>query len=201
MSKKNDLGKRLVESFDEKLPDWKCTGDNWRTKNILFREQCRQEDETGLTLLQSRWEAGIGRDQDMCDEIIEDSKTPLDALSSLLEFGLIPPPEILLTLDEMHRTYKMSFGYISAEEAFFGKPIKGKGSYGLRRFFSKDKKYEHFDFWRKIPRIKEQDLSLVEQAEMFLSDPKVLERHESYKNIDLDSFLRQYRRWRNKQQG
>lgn len=63
---------------------------------------------------------------------------PLAALVYCLEAGIYPPPSILLKIAETYEGYIHKQGEISLEDAFFGKPIKGKGNYSSRKAKSYD---------------------------------------------------------------
>jgi len=55
---------------------------------------------------------------------------PLHALFLWISFGLYPPPELLLTLADVFKRYMDKGGPPKAlEEAFFGMPIRGAGTY------------------------------------------------------------------------
>lgn len=191
-----------VSALNEKYPNWKCTIENWREKANEFRIQQRgdgsYDEDSSLTLLQRRWEAGIGRDEQMCYEIVASCETPVHALYQCLEFCLIPPPEILLVLDEMFRSYDLSFGELSLEEVFFGKPVKGQGTYAARRYTGSRRKSRYINFknWmEKNPDVVSK-LSVPKLAERYLTDPKVLKSQPDLLNVEVDSFVRQYRRWK-----
>jgi hypothetical protein len=59
--------------------------------------------------------------------------SPFDVLSAFLVTGEYPPPEILIVISKIYQSYMDGEGSISLEEAFFGKPKKGVGTYSARR--------------------------------------------------------------------
>lgn len=191
-----------LSALNEKYPNWKCTIENWREKAEEFRNQQRgdgsYDEDSGLTLLQRRWEAGIGRDEQMCYEIVASCETPVQALFQCLEYGLIPPPEILMVLDEMFRSYDLFFGELTLEEVFFGKPVKGQGTYAARRYTGRRRKFSYVNFtnWMKKNTDVVSKLSVPKLAERYLTDPNVLKSQPSLEKVEVDSFVRQYRRWK-----
>lgn len=58
---------------------------------------------------------------------------PISALFNLVDDGLFPPPELLLTMTEMFTAYMAGRGKLSLEEAFFG-PTKRKAGNFAQRF-------------------------------------------------------------------
>lgn len=204
-----------IKTLDEISSDWKCTADNWRDKAEIFRKQGGSDEDTTMTLLQSRWELGVwdSADIDMCYEIIAECNTPSRAFSSCLEFGLIPPPEILHTLDEMFRTYSLALGGLTMEEVFFGKPDKDKGEYPVRALSDNRDHGLHprFEKWKSSKKNLKNSFSLSIQAEEFFRQLEQKKQDDELKmknlgfneehvdtprkEVDIESFLRQHRRW------
>jgi len=56
----------------------------------------------------------------------------LPAIFYDLDFGLYPPPELLLLLRERFKVYMEAQGKVSLEEAFFGAPRRNAGNYAAR---------------------------------------------------------------------
>lgn len=69
-------------------------------------------------------DADCGRDQPI--------DNPLKKLGYYLEFGMYPPPEVLISISETYETYIALKGKVDLEESFFGKPQKGKGNFSSR---------------------------------------------------------------------
>ena len=65
-----------------------------------------------------------GREYPICN--------PFKKLSNCLEFGMYPPPEVLISISETYERYMARKGEIDLEEAFFGKPKKGRGNFSSR---------------------------------------------------------------------
>ena len=134
----------------------------------------------------------------MIADMLEDAETPFDALGSILEFGQIPPPELLLVIDEMFKAYSTSQGELTWEEACFGKPPRGVGVYAIRRwqYFAND-----FKLFAKLVNENEQSENPISQhklAENLFKKRSSVNMKITTTHPDIDSFLRQFRRWRNK---
>lgn len=129
-------------------------------------------------------------------------ETPLEQLATGALSGVYPTPEILLSVAKSIRLYVLAAGELSLEEVFFGKPIRGVGSYAnrhrkdqLMRAFHKDMRMQDIvvaTLGDKHRRSRE-DL-----AELFLANALMDEEGNIPDDIDADSFLREYRRWKNK---
>jgi len=173
---------------------------NWIEETDKFLDLILNE-EMFIHCLQEQWEGN--------EDIIkmEDRRNPKTVASTAvevfdyyLEVGFIPPPEILLTIASLFRTYFSYGGAVSLEDVFFGEPKRGVGNYAARK---KDKLniYSRFNFFLSYPVNKNTGESMVGQAELFFNEEK--EWHEkvglSYEQPDMDTFLRQYRRWLNRQ--
>lgn len=59
-------------------------------------------------------------------------KPPLSQLFDYVEAGFYPPPELLLTLLDVWRTYLLAEGELSLEGAFFGKTVQRAGNHAAR---------------------------------------------------------------------
>ena len=159
------------------------------------------DEEMFIHCLQEQWEGN--------EDIIkmEDRRNPrkvantaVEVFEYYLEVGFIPPPEILLTIAGLFRTYFSYGGTVSLEDVFFGEPKRGVGNYAARK---KDKLniYSRFNFFLSCPVNRNTGRSMVEQAELFFNEE--IEWHEKvdlpYEQPDMDTFQRQYRRWVNRQ--
>lgn len=123
------------------------------------------------------------------------ASNPIDIFRLYLEMGLLPPPEILLVIDSMFETYFAHSGSITLEEVLFGELKKGVGNYAAR----KSKKDSDFLFWMFLtPKKGKEYKSEVERAEEFLQEweIKFKERGRDIDLPDVDTFLRQVRRWK-----
>ncbi|EJT1341103.1 hypothetical protein QNE93_004217 [Vibrio vulnificus] len=59
-------------------------------------------------------------------------RNPLRDLNYCVELGMYPPPEVLMSISDTYQKYMALKGKINLEEAFFGKPQKGKGNFSSR---------------------------------------------------------------------
>lgn len=129
--------------------------------------------------------------------------TAVEIFQHYLEMGFIPPPEILLTISDMFKTYFASDGALSLEDVFFGKVKRGVGNYAARK--DSDRLYRDFNFFLSFKKFSFADQSMTKKAELFFLDrEKDRERLFAIVNVtykqselpDIDNFLRQYRRWK-----
>ena len=109
---------------------------------------------------------------------------PISAFSYYVEMGKYPPPEIMIDIMVGFNTYLESKGDISLDQAFLG--ITHSKYKSLTFTQQSALKYAEFDRFVYGAQFK----SLDEAAEWFLSDMS--------DEIDQDSYLRDYRRWKRK---
>ena len=107
---------------------------------------------------------------------------PISAFSYYVEMGKYPPPELMIDIMLGFNTYLESKGDISLDQAFLGITHSKYKSLSFKQ--QSALKYAEFDRF-----VYNGDFSsLDEAAEFFLS--KILDE------IDQDSYLRDYRRWK-----
>lgn len=121
---------------------------------------------------------------------------PLASLAYYADVGLYPPPEILLAVAGAYNLYASRNGEISLDEAFFGQSHKKTSSYAHKNF-----KQEEYSFFHSVwvRRRKEDDrkksMSMEELAtdyyEWMTNNPIFGDPPKT----DIDTFLRNYRRW------
>ena len=109
---------------------------------------------------------------------------PISAFSYYVEMGKYPPPEIMIDVMLGFNTYLESKGDISLDQAFLGITHSKYKSISFEQ--QSALKYAEFDRFFYNGQFK----SLDDAAELFLSNI-------SYE-IDQDSYLRGYRRWKRK---
>ncbi len=123
--------------------------------------------------------------------------TAVEVFSYYLELGIIPPPEILLTIHSMFSTYFTHRGALSLDDIFFGKPKRGVGNYAAQSAHRLGP-YAQFHSHMSMPKAKSSGKSMEEHASDFFIEQS--EWHQKlgldYSSPDVDTFLRQYRRWR-----
>ena len=94
----------------------------------------KAELEEAWATLRDTLYSDLNVDSDRSEQI----DNPLKKLSFYLEFGMYPPPEVLISISETYQKYMNLKGEIDLEEAFFGKPKKGKGNFSSRSHKSSD---------------------------------------------------------------
>jgi hypothetical protein len=115
------------------------------------------------------------------------TSTPIEALTTYLDMGTYPPPEILMAVADCFNLYYQLYGELELEEAFFGKPKRRSGNFAARR--SWDRLCRFFHSRVEVDRDLGKNTALVALAEEFI--------HESENaDIDVEAFLRRYRRWK-----
>jgi hypothetical protein len=123
------------------------------------------------------------------------SSSPLGCFLTLIDFGFYPPPEILLAIANGFDAYFSAGGQLELEEIFFGKPLRGHGNFSNRK--RTGERYLSFHFHSSLGHLKakkdgKKAPTLEQSAENWLND----EIFGSQVEVDVDSFLRGYRRWR-----
>ncbi|TMO76588.1 hypothetical protein CWC17_03625 [Pseudoalteromonas sp. S3785] len=117
-----------------------------------------------------------------------ESENPLGKLAYFMEFGIYPPPELLLKISEIYEVYMLQAGKVDLEESFYGKPIKGIGNFSGREAKKQDVK------------LLEMTLSMEAISKKKRSQYEVAEEYLRAKGSDEDPehLLRKLRRYRNK---
>ena len=205
----------LLESFDTLPPEFAELVDFYK-KGIPFDEwkaYCNKRKEklegsSGymLEILENQWNSISYHDLER-EKYYSLKDSPLEILDFCVadDFLTYPPPEILWVIARQFHWYMEHEGKFTLEEAFFGKPIKGKGTYAKRMADEKIKLYKNFHQKVKANSSLSQ-AHLLERlctktpapfGEMGTKDTCSLIYAENQKReIDQDSFLRGYRRWK-----
>lgn len=121
---------------------------------------------------------------------------PLETFQFLLSMGVYPPPELMLWLWSCFSTYFQSAGKIEMEEIFFGHK-QNAGNYAARN--RRDQLYSMFE--------QVMEAGVTEAGETFTQTKGVRLLYEWMddclpdvsKPEDPESFLRGYRRWKERQ--
>jgi hypothetical protein len=117
--------------------------------------------------------------------------SPVENFQYFVEMGLYPQPEILSCIERCFRSYYDAEGSISLDEAFFGVKHTKRSSPA----FIKAKEGKFFVFitlW--LSNVGKLYSSQEEAAENFLNDPIFGSKYFD----DVDTFLRDFRRYREK---
>ena len=134
-------------------------------------------------LLEKSW-AKIESDFKPFNREISVADNPISAFTYYLEMGKYPPPEIMVEVMEGFLEYFNSRGDKSLDEAFFGTKHKKYGSLSYKQDYSL--RYSAFEWFI----FKGEFTSLDDAAEEFLKPIA--------EEIDQDTFLRNYRRWKSR---
>ena len=134
-------------------------------------------------LLEKSW-AKIESDFKPFNREISVADNPISAFTYYLEMGKYPPPEIMVEVMDGFLEYFNSRGDKSLDEAFFGTKHKKYGSLSYKQDYS----LRYFAFEWFI--FKGEFTSLDDAAEEFLKPIA--------EEIDQDTFLRNYRRWKSR---
>lgn len=129
---------------------------------------------------------------------IPESFNALEMLSTWLERGQYPPPEVLIAINDAYNFYVGGMGAIDVESVFFSKPIKGAGSYARRKIRGMEETFRDFHREVKWQKAGEKHFvwkkeSLEDMAEKYLNSGDVVYLPDS--DDPVGSFLRRYRRW------
>ena len=149
-------------------------------------------DEFGACAgLEAGWTNYAKEQDDLLDLENNRKRYQGDAIGSFtnnLESGFIPPPETLLAICDALNRYLMCNGALSLDEAFFGAPHVKNTSYGMAKGTNAEK-MGAFSFLADIEKLSAKPRSQVQIAEDLLANANGNE-------IDPESFLRAWRRWR-----
>ena len=134
-------------------------------------------------LLEKSW-AKIESDFKPFNREISVADNPISAFTYYLEMGKYPPPEIMVEVMDGFLEYFNSRGDKSLDEAVFGTKHKKYGSLSYKQDYSL--RYSAFEWFI----FKGEFTSLDDAAEEFLKPIA--------EEIDQDTFLRNYRRWKSR---
>lgn len=119
--------------------------------------------------------------------------------------GRIPTPELLLSIAKSFLLYFEADGDLSLEQVFFGTPKRKSGIYANRAL--RENRYLVFHdtvlrtrglysaAGKEQPSIESLAETFIESDHLFFCDEED-EIEETLPEIDIDSFLRGYRRWK-----
>ena len=155
----------------------------------------REIEETWQFLIKHHYPENGGEPLVSRAELLDD--LPFVGFVSLVSQGFYPPPEVMLSLEMCFAKYLASGGDISLDEAFFGRPHKKYESYAFHRkhiwkFAAFHNLYVIIEK-AHLEKAGQSKISLESLAEQYLKD-----HFGSVDNagIDIEAFLRDYRRWK-----
>ena len=113
---------------------------------------------------------------------------PLDNFVRCIESGFYPPPELLIVIASCFRTHIISGGKTNLSEEFFGKDEQFEHSINVPKIT------KYMDFELKWVKGKSESLQAI--AEQYLLQCSDNNDDSFDEGIDVESFLRSYRRWK-----
>lgn len=150
-------------------------------------------DEWGvLADLEAGWTDYAREQHELLDLEGDRERYQGDAIGSFisnLEQGFIPPPETLLALYDALSHYLMCNGSMSLDQALLGVPHVKNSSYAMAKGTNAGR-MSAFSTLMGIEKQRKKPPTQMQVAEDFLADSDDAE-------IDHESFLRSWRRWRN----
>lgn len=165
----------------------------WRTIHKATL-QLPIENRLLLSGLEETWIDLISEgDIDWSENCRTEHKDVIAAFQSDLDFGLYPAPEILSAMSNMISYYLAMGGAISMDEAFFGFKHNKRTSYATE---SMSAVYESFNVDIQIDILSRYDdqQTLGEKALIFIEKSEI--HRSKLKGMDLDTFLKGFRRFR-----
>jgi len=125
-----------------------------------------------------------------------DNSLPLDSLMASVQKGHYPSPEVLQWLLNCFEIYFDSGGELTLDQVFFGNSIQKKGSPSDIRM--KYRKYQYFHWFveERLEEAKKENQKAPGQpamAEAFVNTPYW---ESILGEVNIDSFLRGWRRWK-----
>lgn len=192
------IKKEIIEKYSEAF---KLASNNTNERVGKIREfinSLEGEDEfQEIKKLESQWIKLTKADPEQINEIKRRSmNNPLESFRLMVLSGYYPPPEILIAITNCFTHYLIMHGEVSLDEAFFSKKHVYRTSASYLR--NKENKYSLFKYIfiekNDIPAHLE-NASLTECAICFLNS--IYGESGWGDKLDVESFLRGFRRWRN----
>lgn len=206
MTSKNNRSSR-IEIFDLGL---ECEPNSWRwVDRVLDDIETDTEKYPWKVFMEELWQRNCSeKNRDKLSAVIPDRReirfetSPVESLQFWRSLPSYPPPEVLMAIEDAFAVYFRAEGRLSLEEVFFGPVKKGVGNYAARKA-AENQDYATFDhyvesFPYRYPELK--GASQIAMLEKFFEHKRLISKNfedsEADMNIDLDSFMKGYRRWR-----
>jgi hypothetical protein len=124
--------------------------------------------------------------------------TTVEAFINQVTLGQCPTPELMLSIAKSFQLYLEADGNITLEEVFFGKPKQRAGNYARQSLNENRYLFFHDTVSRDLAlnSLLERFESIQEIAEKFLQSGAYYGDFDEENIIDVDVFLRGYRRWK-----
>jgi hypothetical protein len=113
------------------------------------------------------------------------NKSPVESFLTYFEIGLYPPPSIMAAIAESFNEYYFRKGDSTLEECFFGSSTKAVGNNSSLS----DREFK-FQYMFVTLNDETEKLSQIDAAEKVITELKL--------ECDVETFLRQYRRYKKK---
>lgn len=174
---------------------------NSNKKVNAYREKLKasyvHDDYPVLSGLEHAWRL-LEKDYGVVNREDQPSDNPISSFEYYVGLGLYPPPEIMMVLSDALRVYFSGAGQISLDEIIFGEKHKKTSSFAYKKH--KKFKYQFFEMHLNFNRRKESTSNLSLEAEMLKvfeeTNPTTLAMLGFDPDVDIDTFLRGYRRWK-----
>ena len=189
----------MVEDELSKVVNDALGGENFTTNKKVdgIRNALEKAHEAdgypSLTNLEQSWKI-LEEHYQVIDRSDHPSSNPLYSLTYYVDLGFYPPPEIMLALYQCFDRYINAEGDLSLDEAFFCHKHKKRKSLAYKE--AKLSKYFVFHkLWANGLRLRgDSGLNSLEKiAEDYLGS--LFANRDWEDDMDVDSFLRGYRRW------
>jgi len=194
-ARKPTLDELLPALTKDPINSWEYAG-QFRISLEKQRSSDKSPVEVALTLKSPYDEIPETIDGQDCEEhldgIEESLQSPVQAFIHYATTGTSPPSYITIAIAQGFKRYLDAEGSLELEEVFFGKTRRSQGNYANR--YQQDTNYKEFHeevlgyvaiIYGKI--FSSNTDSLTQNAENFLT--------RNNHDIDVDTFLRGYRRW------
>jgi hypothetical protein len=126
------------------------------------------------------------------------AQDPLSSFSYYVEGGFYPPPEVMIVIGTAIERYLSYKGEKSLDEVFFGEKYQKTKSFAYKKH--KKSKYHYFHFFTNLENSKKDNPNISFEDQMAQAiestDPMTMELLGFDPDIDIDTFLRGYRRWK-----
>ena len=193
------MHKQRDQKMQDKIKEFKSKKTNSRNTNSYIEwtvDALQSRNYPVLDSLEDAWQ------QIPSDDLIHSNKreskssfeSPIFDFLSQIESGSFPPPEYLLSIAHCFELYLEHEGKLSLEDVFFGKPRKGKGNKAAQK--SWDRLFQSFHNDLVFNLGDKEYKNLPERTEEWIYQWKSIHYQLNDGEMDVDSFLRSYRRWK-----
>lgn len=174
---------------------------NSNEKVNAYREKLKasyvHDDYPVMVGLEHAWRL-LERDYEVINREEHPSNNPISSFEYYLDLGFYPPPEIMMVLGDALRLYFAGAGQFSLDEILFGEKHKKTSSFAYKKY--KKFRYQFFDIHVNLSRRKEgnsdQSLEAVMLKVLEETNPVTMAMLGFDPDVDIDTFLRGYRRWK-----